>query len=75
MFGKSDNGRVKFARAVRLTAQQLRSFAAASAGANAEKTKAVGPRYHKGMAVLTLAKGDLMYEAALAGQKYSFKSK
>jgi lipid-binding SYLF domain-containing protein len=30
-------------------------------------------QYHKGMAVLTLAKGGLMYQAALAGQKYSFK--
>jgi lipid-binding SYLF domain-containing protein len=32
-------------------------------------------RYNKGMAVLTLAKGGLMYQAALAGQKYSFKAK
>lgn len=30
-------------------------------------------QYHKGMAVLTLAKGGLMYQAALAGQKYFFK--
>jgi lipid-binding SYLF domain-containing protein len=32
-------------------------------------------RYNDGMAVLTLAKGGLMYQAALAGQKYSFKAK
>jgi hypothetical protein len=30
-------------------------------------------QYNKGMSVLTLAKGGLMYQAALAGQKYSFK--
>lgn len=30
-------------------------------------------QYYKGMAVLTLAKGGLMYEVALAGQKYSFE--
>lgn len=28
--------------------------------------------YHKGMAVFTVAKGGLMYEAAIAGQKYSY---
>jgi lipid-binding SYLF domain-containing protein len=33
----------------------------------------VKAEYHKGMAVLTLAKGGLMYQAALAGQKYTFK--
>jgi lipid-binding SYLF domain-containing protein len=30
-------------------------------------------QYNKGIAVLTLAKGGLMYQAALAGQKYSFE--
>lgn len=29
--------------------------------------------YHKGMAVFTHVKGGLMYEAALAGQKFSFE--
>src|SRR6202167_2915471 len=28
--------------------------------------------YHKGMAVFTIAKGGLMYSAAVAGQKFSF---
>lgn len=37
-------------------------------GANAAK-------YYKGMAVLTLAKGGLMYEVSLSGQKYSFEPK
>lgn len=31
--------------------------------------------YYKGMAVLTLAKGGLMYQAVIAGQKYTFKPK
>ncbi len=38
-----------------------------SAGAQAKTN------YHKGMAVFTRAKGGLMYEAAIGGQKFSFK--
>jgi hypothetical protein len=34
----------------------------------------VSAGYNKGMAVFTVAKGGLMYEAALAGQKYSYES-
>ena len=37
-----------------------------TAGAQAAK-------YHKGMAVFTHAKGGLMYEASVAGQKFSYK--
>ena len=29
--------------------------------------------YEKGMAVFTIAKGGLMYAAAIAGQKFSYK--
>lgn len=29
--------------------------------------------YHKGMAVFVHAKGGLMYEAAIGGQKFSFE--
>jgi hypothetical protein len=29
--------------------------------------------YRKGMAIFTIAKGGLMYEASLGGQKYSYK--
>lgn len=35
----------------------------------------VAAEYHKGVAVLTLAKGGLMYQAAIAGQKYTFTRK
>ncbi|MBU0972891.1 MAG: hypothetical protein KKC20_19755, partial [Proteobacteria bacterium] len=31
--------------------------------------------YYKGMAVFVHAKGGLMYEAAIGGQKFSFKAK
>jgi lipid-binding SYLF domain-containing protein len=46
-----------------------------SAGASTDDkhSTAAGADYHKGMAVLTLTKGGLMYEAALAGQRYDFK--
>ncbi len=33
---------------------------------------ATGGGYYKGMAVFTVAKGGLMYEAAVAGQKFSY---
>ena len=32
-------------------------------------------KYRKGMAVFSVAKGGLMYEASLAGQKYSYKAR
>ena len=47
-----------------------------SAGASAGKSDAttVGA-YRKGMATFTVAKGGLMYEAVLAGQKFSYKAR
>jgi hypothetical protein len=30
-------------------------------------------RYHKGMATFTVAKGGLMYQATVSGQKFSYK--
>lgn len=44
--------------------------AGASGGKNDAKT--VG-QFHKGMAVFTVAKGGLMYEASIAGQKFKYK--
>lgn len=49
------------------------SSAGASGGKNDASTVSAG--YNKGMAVFTVAKGGLMYEAALAGQKYSYEAK
>jgi len=47
-----------------------------SAGASAGKHDAgtVG-EYHKGMATFTVARGGLMYEASIGGQKFSYKPK
>lgn len=44
--------------------------AGASAGKNDASTASRG--YRKGMAIFTVAKGGLMYEASLGGQKYSY---
>jgi len=38
-----------------------------------EKDATTRGHYYKGMAVFTIAKGGLMYQAAIAGQKFSFK--
>jgi lipid-binding SYLF domain-containing protein len=48
------------------------SSAGASGGKNDATT--VG-RYYKGMAVFTVAKGGLMYEASIGGQKFSYTPK
>jgi lipid-binding SYLF domain-containing protein len=60
------------ATAVALTygAQAGASTQGASASAGDTKGKAM---WKRGMAVFTLAKGGLMYEASIGGQKYSFK--
>jgi lipid-binding SYLF domain-containing protein len=48
--------------------------ATASASSGGGKTGAgTTANYRKGMAVFTIAKGGLMYEASLGGQKYSYK--
>jgi lipid-binding SYLF domain-containing protein len=45
----------------------------ASAGASVDVNSAVTRgTYQKGMAVFTIAKGGLMYQAAVAGQKFSY---
>jgi lipid-binding SYLF domain-containing protein len=47
-----------------------------SAGASGGKKDATtAGKYYKGMAVFTIVKGGAMYEASLAGQKYSYKAK
>mgnify|MGYP003573417967 FL=1 len=49
------------------------SSAGASGGKNDATTKSAG--YYKGMAVFTVAKGGLMYEASIGGQKFSYTPK
>jgi lipid-binding SYLF domain-containing protein len=46
--------------------------ATASAGGSRNEAATAGG-YHHGLAVFTLARGGLMYQAAVAGQKFSYK--
>ncbi len=68
------------ATAVAITAAvgaQANTGGGAQAGASGGKNDAstVSGGYRKGMAIFTVAKGGLMYEATLGGQKYSYKPK
>jgi len=67
------------ASAVAITAgvQAKAGTEGASAGASAGPATGAQAKtsYHKGMAVFTHAKGGLMYEAAIGGQKFTFKPK
>jgi lipid-binding SYLF domain-containing protein len=47
--------------------------ARASTGASKRDAQTETPGFYKGMVVFTLVKGGAMYEAALAGQKFTFK--
>jgi lipid-binding SYLF domain-containing protein len=47
-----------------------------STSASGGKNNAItAGKYRKGMAVFTIAKGGLMYEAAVGGQKFTYKTK
>ena len=47
--------------------------ATSAAGSSRKGSQTEGAGYYKGMAVFTIAKGGLMYEATLAGQKFKYK--
>ena len=59
------------------TAVALTYGASAEAGTQGASATAGGTKgkgmWKRGMAIFTLAKGGLMYEASVGGQKYSFK--
>ncbi len=65
-----------------VSAVAITAGASASAGTDASTAGASGGKkdattagsYQKGMAVFTIAKGGLMYEASVAGQKFSYKA-
>ena len=65
------------------TAVAITAGASASAGSTGSSAGASGGKsdattkgsYHKGMATFTVAKGGLMYEAVLAGQKFKYTAK
>jgi lipid-binding SYLF domain-containing protein len=60
------------ASAVALTYGAAAGASTQGASASAGDTKGVGA-WKRGMAIFTLAKGGLMYEASIGGQKYNFK--
>ena len=72
--GNFEFGAEASAVAITAAAGAKASTAGSSAGASGGKhdAKTVG-KYHKGMATFTVAKGGLMYEASVAGQKFSYK--
>lgn len=65
------------AQATAITAGASATAGSTGASATASATKndaaTADSGYHKGMAVFTLTKGGLMYEASVAGQKFSYK--
>jgi lipid-binding SYLF domain-containing protein len=67
------------ASAVAITAGAQAKVGTEGATAGASAGPATGEQaktsYHKGMAVFVHTKGGLMYEAAIGGQKFSFKPK
>ena len=73
-----ESGHFEFGADVSVTA--ITASAGASAGTPGEDSGASGGdknartqgQYYKGVAVFTIAKGGLMYQAAVAGQKFSF---
>jgi lipid-binding SYLF domain-containing protein len=65
-------------QAVAITASATASAGTAGAAAGAaggKKDATTAGKYHKGMAVFTVAKGGLMYQAAVGGQKFSYKAR
>jgi lipid-binding SYLF domain-containing protein len=80
-FDEFTSGNFEFgaqASAVAITAgvSTTASTTGGSAGASGGQRDAstVG-EYYKGMAVFTVAKGGLMYEATIGGQKFSYKNR
>ncbi len=78
-FEEFTNGNFEFgaqATAVAITAGASASAGTTGSGAGASATGGqsgkAGGDYYKGMAVFTFAKGGLMYEATLGGQKFSY---
>ncbi|MGH8206595.1 MAG: YSC84-related protein [Steroidobacteraceae bacterium] len=72
----------KFALSGNVSATAITASASASAGtagsgasaSGGEKDARTAGTYQDGLAVFTIAKGGLMYEATVAGQKFSYKA-
>jgi lipid-binding SYLF domain-containing protein len=78
-FDEFTHGNFEFDAGVRVVAITASAGGqAGTAGASGDvsggkKDAATAGRYYKGMAVFTIVKGGAMYQASLAGQKYSYK--
>ncbi|HKP65135.1 MAG TPA: YSC84-related protein [Casimicrobiaceae bacterium] len=72
--GNFEFGADASAIAITASANAKANTSGSSAGASVTKNdaRAVGA-YNKGMATFTVAKGGLMYEASIGGQKFSYK--
>jgi len=68
----ADAGVVAITAGASASANTGGSNASASGGKNDAATSG---NYHKGMAVFTILKGGLMYQATIAGQKFSYTPK
>ncbi len=75
--GNFEFGAQATAVAITAGASAATTTTGSSAGASGGKHDAttVGGGYYKGMAVFTVAKGGLMYEASIGGQKFSYTPK
>lgn len=74
--GNFEFGAQATAVAITVGASAQTSSAGTSAGASTSKSEAkAAGAYQNGMAVFTVAKGGLMYEASIGGQKFSYKPK
>jgi lipid-binding SYLF domain-containing protein len=80
-FDEFTSGNFEFgaqATAVAITAGASAGAATTGGSASAsggQRDAATAGAYHKGMAVFTVAKGGLMYEASVGGQKFSYKAR
>jgi lipid-binding SYLF domain-containing protein len=82
-FDEFTSGNFEFgaqATAVAITAGASAQAGTTGASAGASSANAAGHataagQYHKGMAVFTVAKGGLMYEASIGGQKFGYTPK
>lgn len=74
--GNFEFGAQATAVAITASASATTSTTGSSAGAAGGKKDAstVGSGYYKGMAIFTVAKGGLMYEASVGGQKFSYEA-
>ena len=72
--GNFEFGAQATAVAITAGASASSSTTGTSAGASSSKSSATTKGgYYKGMAIFSIAKGGLMYEATLGGQKYNYK--